>query len=63
MVIKIEELVEKAYENSRSHGFLEDYEASKMVLIEYIMLNDKKEDLIKNNINNEIGTRLMLITS
>ncbi|HCQ91392.1 MULTISPECIES: hypothetical protein [unclassified Clostridium] len=62
MVIEIKELVKKAYESARSHGFLEDYEASKMVLIEYIMLNYKKEDLIENNINNEIATRLMLIT-
>ena len=63
MVVEIQELVKKAHENARSHGFWEDYEAAKMILIECIMLNDKKEDIIKNNINNAIATRLMLITS
>ncbi len=56
-------MLKKAHKNARNHGFWEDYKAFKMVLIEYIILNYKKEDLIKNNINNEIATRLMLITS
>ncbi|MBU3205170.1 MazG-like family protein [Clostridium algidicarnis] len=63
--MNIKELVENAYENAKRHGFWEDWFRIKQLEKIAMEVNKEMPDLLtehKEDVNNALGNRLMLIT-
>lgn len=61
----IKELIQKAHENAKKHGFWEDWFRIKQLEKVAIEVNKEMPELLsehKEDVNNALGNRLMLIT-